>query len=43
MKKHRDQRRDTPIYDFRLGLSGQADDGESPPLLCISAMGMSVV
>ena len=43
MRKHRDQRRGTPLYDFRLGLSAQEDDGESPPSVCVSVVSMSVV
>ena len=35
MRKHRNQRRDTPLYDFRLGLSDLEDDGELPPPLCV--------
>ena len=44
MKKHRNQRRDTPLFDFRLGLSAQEDDGEfPPPSVCVSAVSMRAV
>ena len=50
MKKFRNQRRDTPLYDFRMGMSGLEDDGEPthPPraavmmrtLVCVSVSGL---
>ena len=31
MRKYRDQRRDAPLFDFRMGLQGQEEDGEFFP------------